>query len=67
MGIIEMVLLLAMVGVIVWAITTHIPMDAGIKKLIQIVVIVVCVLWVLQNMGLIGSINSHSANDVRIR
>lgn len=38
-------------GVVLWAITTYIPMNAGIKNLIVIVGVIVAVVYVLNAFG----------------
>jgi hypothetical protein len=51
MGLIELVLLLAIVGFLVWLITTKIPMDNTVKIAIQVIVVVVVVIYVLRVLG----------------
>ena len=46
-GLVKIVLSLALVGFLVWIITTYIPMNELIKKVIYVVVAVVLVLWLL--------------------
>jgi hypothetical protein len=48
MGLIELVVILIVVGVVLYLIETQIPMDAGIKTVIRVVVILVVVLWLLR-------------------
>lgn len=48
MGLIELVVLLAIVGVLLYVIETYIPMSPAIKTLIRVVVILVIVLWLLR-------------------
>jgi hypothetical protein len=48
MGLIELVVILVIVGVLLWLVETQIPMDAGIKTVIRVVVILVVVLWLLR-------------------
>jgi uncharacterized membrane protein len=48
----HVVILLIVVGVLLWLVNTYIPMDATIKKLINIVVIVAVVLWLLSVFGI---------------
>lgn len=55
MPLIQLVITLVIVGVVLWAINTHIPMNAGIRKILNIVVIVVMALYVLSAFGIIGS------------
>jgi len=57
MSLITIIVTLAVVGVILWAINTYIPMASPIKKIINIVVVVVLVLWLLQVFGVIGNVN----------
>jgi len=54
MDLIMLVLVLAVVGFIVWLITTRIPMPPIFQTVIYIVVLIVLVLWLLRRFG--GSI-----------
>ena len=51
MDLIVLVLVLAVIGFIVWLITTKIPMDPIFKTIIYVVVAIVLVLWVLRRFG----------------
>lgn len=53
MGVFELMIVCALIGLIAWAITTYIPMDAMIARVIQIIAIVVIVAFVLGAFGLI--------------
>lgn len=53
MSLIALVLTLIVVGVLLWLVNTYIPMDAKIKKILNIVVLVVVVLWLLYAFGLL--------------
>jgi hypothetical protein len=48
MGLIQLIIILAVVGVLLYLVETYIPMAAPIKTLIRVVVIVVIVLWLLR-------------------
>jgi hypothetical protein len=50
------VVVLVVIGLVMWLINTYIPMAAGIKSLLNIVVFIVVVVWLLQGFGLIGNI-----------
>jgi hypothetical protein len=55
MEIIQLVVVLAVVGVLLWLINTYIPMDAQVKKILNAVVIVAIMLWLLWFvLGLVG-------------
>lgn len=58
MSLIQIVVILIVVGVLLWLINSYIPMDAQIKKILNIVVLVVIVLWILQVFGILGSIGN---------
>jgi hypothetical protein len=47
LGLISIVLVLAVIGFVVYLITTYIPMPAPFAQVIVVVVVIVCVLWVL--------------------
>lgn len=54
MDLIMLVLVLALVGFLVWLITTHIPMPPIFKVAIQIIIVVVVILYLLRRFA--GSI-----------
>lgn len=62
MGLIEVVIVLAVIGVLLYLITTYLPMDAKIKQIITIVVMIVVVLWLLNVFGVLDR-----AHDIPIR
>jgi hypothetical protein len=47
MSLISLILTLIVIGVLLWLINTYIPMDAKIKKIINVVVVVAVIIWVL--------------------
>lgn len=52
MSLIAIVVTLIVVGVLLWLINAYIPMDEKIKKILNVVVLIVVVLWLLQVFGL---------------
>lgn len=56
MTLIDIVLVFVVVGLIMWLINAFIPMAAGIKSLLNVVVFVVVLIWVLQIFGVVGPI-----------
>ena len=61
MSLITIVVTLIVVGVLLWLVNTYIPMDGKIKKILNIVVMVVVVLWLLNVFGVWGHVK-----DVRV-
>jgi hypothetical protein len=56
MTLINIVVILILVGLALWLVNTYIPMAAGIKSLLNIVVFIVVLIWLLQIFGLIGPV-----------
>lgn len=54
---IQVVAILIVVGVLLWLVTTYIPMDATIRKIIVAVVIICVVLWLLNIFGVLPMAN----------
>ena len=61
MPVITLLITLIVVGVLLWLVNTYIPMDAKIKMIINIVVVILVVIWLLRVFGVWGQID-----DVRI-
>jgi hypothetical protein len=62
MSLISVVVVLVVVGVILWLVNNYIPMDAKIKTVLNVVVLIVVCIWLLQAFGVIGNVH-----DIRIR
>ncbi len=58
MPLINLIIILVVVGAILWAINNYIPMQATIKKILNVVVILVVVIWLLSVFGVIGNISN---------
>jgi hypothetical protein len=62
MSLIGVVITLVVVGVLLWLVNNYVPMDGKIKRIINVVVVIVVVIWLLQAFGLLGSLQ-----NIRIR
>jgi Flp pilus assembly protein TadB len=58
MPLIQLIIVLAIVGVILWLINSYIPMQTTIKKILNVVVVVAVVVWLLSVFGVIGNISA---------
>lgn len=58
MSLISLVVTLIVVGVLLWAVNTYIPMDGKIKNILNVVIVIAVVLWLLQIFGVLGSLHS---------
>ncbi len=56
MTLIDIVLILLVIGLLMWIINAYIPMAAGIKSLLNVVVFVVVLIWILRVFGLVGEL-----------
>lgn len=57
MSLINLVVVLIVVGVLLWLVNTYLPMDAKIKKILNVVVVIFVIIWLLQAFGVLGSIS----------
>jgi hypothetical protein len=62
MSLLGLVITLVVVGVLLWLLNNYVPMDAKIKKILNVVVVIVVIIWLLQAFGVLGSLR-----DLRIR
>lgn len=63
MPLIQLVIILVVLGVILWVVNTYIPMDATIKKFLNVVVVLVAVLYILGAFGILDSLSEiHTGN-----
>lgn len=54
MSLLSLIVVLVIVGVVLWLVNSYIPMDATIKRILNIVVVIAVVLWLLSAFGLLG-------------
>lgn len=60
-NVLALFLVLIIIGVVIWAVTVYLPMDPAIKRLIQIVGIVIAIIYVLSAFGLF-----HGASNIDV-
>ncbi|MFA4918493.1 MAG: Thivi_2564 family membrane protein [Thermodesulfovibrionales bacterium] len=58
MPLIQLVIVLVVVGVVLWVINSYIPMQATIKKILNVVVIIAVIIWLLSAFGVIGNLST---------
>ena len=54
MSILTILLVIIVVGILLWAVNSFLPMDPKVKSILNIVVVILLVLWLLQAFGLIN-------------
>lgn len=65
MSLISLVVTLIVVGVLLWLVNAYIPMDAKIKQILNIVVVIAVVLWLLSVFGVLGHTGNIPVPQVR--
>lgn len=56
MDLVNIVVVLIVVGVLLWLVNAYVPMDGKIKQILNIVVVIFVIIWLLQGLGLLGSL-----------
>ena len=56
MPLLTVLLVLIVVGVLLWLVNTYVPMDAKIKNIFNIVVVICVVIWLLKAFGLLNNL-----------
>lgn len=51
MSLLSLVLTLVVIGLVLWAINTYVPLDPAIKRILNIAVIVLVILWLVYSLG----------------
>jgi hypothetical protein len=62
MPLVNLVIVLIVVGLALWLINRFIPMQSGIKTILNVVVVVAVGIWVLQATGLWGPISTFKVS-----
>ena len=58
MPLINVIVILAIVGVLLYVVETLLPIDATIRRIIHVVVVLAVCIWLLQTFKIIGPIGS---------
>ena len=56
MSLLTIIIVLVVVGIVLWLINVYVPMDAKVKKILNIVIIVFLVIWLLKAFGVWGEL-----------
>lgn len=51
MDLLSIIIAIAVVGVILWALNKFVPMAPNIKNLLNVAVVIILVVWLLQGFG----------------
>lgn len=56
MPLLTILLVIIVVGVLLWLVNSFIPMDSNIKKILNVVVIIILIVWLLKVFGIFNSL-----------
>lgn len=57
MSLLNLIIVIVLVGLALWAINKYIPMQATIKTILNIAVVVILIIWLLKITGLLSGLN----------
>ncbi len=66
MSLITLVIVLIVVGVVLWLINNYIPMQSTIKRILNVVVVIVVIFWLLSAFGIINQFRYDSYRIVML-
>lgn len=58
MSILTVLIVLILVGLVLFLVNTYIPMDAKIKTILNIVVVIILIIWLLKAFGILPMLGS---------
>lgn len=65
MPVLTLLFILVVIGVLIWAVTTFIPMDGNIKMLIRVVGVIIALFYILNAFGVIGGLSNATVPRIR--
>jgi hypothetical protein len=54
MFVIQLIVILTVIGLLLYLVNRYVPMEAPIKKILNVVVFIALVLWLLEVFGVLG-------------
>ncbi len=58
MDLVSLIITLVVVGIVLWLINTYVPMDPKIKKILNVAVVILVILWIVVNVLGVGHIGN---------
>lgn len=52
MDLIQLLIVVAVVGLVWWLVTTYLPLPPGVKQVITVIAVLILCIWLLQAAGL---------------
>ena len=58
MPLLTILLTIIIAGVILWLVNNYIPMDGKIKRILNVVVVIILIIWLLKVFGILDSLSA---------
>ena len=58
MPLLTIAIAIIIVGILLYLVNSYVPMDAKIKKILNIVVVIILIVWILRETGVWSYLNS---------
>jgi hypothetical protein len=58
MSVLSILLVIIIAGVLLWLVNTYIPMDGTIKKIFNVVVVILVIVWLLKVFGIFSYLSN---------
>ena len=60
MPLLTILIVLVVAGIVLWHVNTYIPMDVKIKRILNIVVVIIVIIWLLRIFGILDFLKDIS-------
>jgi hypothetical protein len=57
MPLLTILLTIIIAGVVLWLVNNYIPMDGKIKRILNVVVVIILIIWLLKVFGILNSLS----------
>lgn len=64
MSILAVIITIVIVGLVLWAINTYVPLDQKIKTILNVVVVIFMIVWLLKILGAWAYLGSTKLNFI---
>lgn len=58
MSLLTLIIAICVVGVVLWAINKFVPMEANVKSILNIAVVLILVVYLIEKSGLLGQLST---------
>jgi len=67
MPVLQLLVMLIIAGLVLWLINNYIPMDGKIKKILNVVAVIIVIFWLLSVFGVFDSMSGMRIGRVHMK